>query len=379
MKKEILIITSSRADYSPLKSLISLFEKSKDFKTTLVVTGQHLHKSSGNTFKEIKKNHKILIKKLQLNYTNFKQKNISLYMSEIINKFSILLSNNKPDFIIVLGDRYEILSCVISSMQFMVPVVHIHGGEITTGSMDNLYRNLITKISHIHFVCHKDYKKRLIQMGENSKLVFNFGSPSLDFVKKDKNNFINKKLNNFVSKKKTFIVTYHPNTILPKETNSEITNLLKALNNFKNYNFIITYPNLDNSNHEIVKKITNHSKKQKNIMVIKSLGKQRYFQLLNKVSGLIGNSSSAILESSSFKIPCLNIGSRQNGRIKTRNIFDCNFKKNSIIRGINFINSKNFKKNLKNLKNPFYQKNTNIKIFNKIKKLNPNQVLNNNF
>ena len=123
-------------------------------------------------------------------------------MSEIINKFSILLSNNKPDFIIVLGDRYEILSCVISSMQFMVPVVHIHGGEITTGSMDNLYRNLITKISHIHFVCHKDYKKRLIQMGENSKLVFNFGSPSLDFVKKDKNNLINKKLNNFVSKQK---------------------------------------------------------------------------------------------------------------------------------------------------------------------------------
>ena len=103
-------------------------------------------------------------------------------MSEIINKFSILLSNNKPDFIIVLGDRYEILSCVISSMQFMVPIVHIHGGEITTGSMDNLYRNLITKISHIHFVCHKDYKKKLIQMGENSKLVFNFGSPSLDFL-----------------------------------------------------------------------------------------------------------------------------------------------------------------------------------------------------
>ena len=294
-------------------------------------------------------------------------------------KGGILLKENKPDFILVLGDRYEILSCGISSIQFNIPIIHIHGGEVTNGSLDNIYRNIITKISHVHFVCHEDYRKRIIQMGENPKLIFNFGAPSLDFKKNDKKFKIEKKIEFFLNKKDTYIVTYHPNTISHKNTKKEVENLLTAIKKFKDLNFIFTYPNLDNSNLEIVKKINDFSNKKKNIMIIKSLGRERYFYLMQRVSGLIGNSSSAILESSTYRLPCLNIGYRQDGRIMTKNIINCNFEKNNIIDGIIKINSIKFRKKIKKLKNPFYKPSTSLNIYKVIKNIKPYKVINKKF
>lgn len=368
MKKKIFIVTSSRADYSPLKNLINLFKNSKYFDTYLIVTGQHLHKKSGNTLKEITKTNKLKIRKIKLNYKNFNVEDISDYMMLIMKSFSKLLKKIRPKLIIVLGDRYEILSCSISSNQFNIPIAHLHGGEITKGSLDNVYRDIITLLSKFHFVCHEKYKNRIIKMGINSKKIFNFGAPGLEFNHYITDN-IPKKITNFISTKKTFIVTYHPNTIDPEKTSKEIRNLLLALKKFKKYNFIITYPNLDVSNAEIVKKITIFSKNKDNILIVKSLGKKIYFNILNRIDGLIGNSSSSILESSSFKIPCLNIGNRQDGRIITKNIYNCSFNLNDIIKGIHKINSMNFKSKIKNIKNPFYKKNTNLNIFKKIKKL----------
>ena len=379
MKKKIFIITSSRADYSPLKNLIHAFEESKLFKTFIIATGQHLDKKSGNTINEIKKNHKAKIRKVKIQYKKFSENDISFYISQMIKKFSLLLKKNRPHLIMILGDRYEVLSFALAAVQFRIPIAHIHGGEVTKGSLDNTYRNILTKISNIHFVCHNDYKRRVIQMGEDPKLVFNFGSPSLETKKNQIKKNIDRKLFKFIKNKNTYIITYHPNTIFPKATTKELDNLLQAIENFDNLNFIFSYPNFDNFNSEIVKKINSFSKNRKNVRIIKSIGKEKYFIFLRMVAGLIGNSSSSILESSSFKLPCLNIGSRQEGRIMTKNVISCDFSKQNIIKGIKKISSKSFQNSLSNLRNPFYKKNTSLNIYKKIKSINLNKVINKNF
>ena len=162
MRDKIFITTSSRADYSPLKNLITIFEKDKKFNTFLIVMGQHLNKNSGNTINEIIKNHKVKIKKIKNKIKRYRELEISFSISQIIKDFSFLLNKLKPKLIIVLGDRYEIMSCAIAAVQFRVPIAHIHGGETTKGSLDNIYRDSISKLSHIHFVSHDKYKKKLI-------------------------------------------------------------------------------------------------------------------------------------------------------------------------------------------------------------------------
>ena len=368
MKKKIFIFTCSRADYNPLQSIITSFSKSKKYETYIIVSGQHLDFQSGNTIQEIRQNHKLKIFKLKHSAKFHTALNITISKSILMKKLSSIFQKHKPDLLVLLGDRYELLPCAATCIQFKIPIAHLHGGEITQGSLDNIYRNVISKLSSIHFVCHNEYKKNLIKMGEKSNRIFNFGAPSIENITKK---ILNKNQSKF--KKKTFLATYHPNTIYPKKTKMEIIQLMEALKYLKNYNFIISQPNFDVNSHEILKIIKSY-KKYRNIIIKKSLGKKDYFSTLSRINGIIGNSSSIILESSSFKLPALNIGNRQNGRILTKNIISCNFKKMEIIRNIEKISSKKFKKKISNIQNPFYKKDTSKRIISKISSLNLDKI-----
>ena len=372
MKKRIFIFTCSRADYSPLQNIIKAFENSKRYITNIIVSGQHLDMNSGNTIQEIRKNHKLKIIKIHCPIKTKKALNISIAKSEIIKKISQLFEKYSPDLLILLGDRYELLPCAITCIQFKIPIAHLHGGEITRGSLDDIYRNTISKIANLHFVCHEEYKKNLIKLGERSDRIFNFGAPSIEHISSNirKNSFIGTTIK---FKNKTFLVTYHPNTIYPSKTKKEIIQLMSALKFLKNYNFILTQPNFDVNSHEILD-VFKRYKKCKNISIKKSLGKKDYFLVLKNVNGIIGNSSSIILESSSFKLPALNIGNRQNGRILTKNILSCNFNKAEIVKNIKKISNEKFKKKLINLKNPFYKKNTSKNIVNKISSIKLDKI-----
>ncbi len=368
MKKKIFIFTCSRADYNPLQNLISSFSKSKKYKTYIIISGQHLDFKSGNTIQEIKQNHKLKIFKLKYPVKIQTALNITISKSILMKKLSKIFQKHKPDLLVLLGDRYELLPCAASCVQFKIPIAHLHGGEITKGSLDNIYRNMISKLSNIHFVCHDEYKKNLIKLGEKSNRIFNYGAPSIENIPKKISNRHQSKF-----KKKTFLVTYHPNTIHPKKTKIEIIQLMEALKYLRNYNFILSQPNLDINSHE-VSKIIKKYKKYKNVIIKKSLGKKDYFSTLNHIDGIIGNSSSIILESSSFRLPALNIGNRQKGRILTKNIISCDFKKKKIIRNIKKISSEKFKKKISNIQNPFYKKNTSKRIINKISSLNLDKI-----
>ena len=186
MKKKILIYTSSRADYNPLQNIITEFQKSKKFNPLIVATGQHNDRKSGNTIREIRDNHKIKILQIKHPIGLRNAENISKSKSIIVEKISKILKKYKPQLFVLLGDRYELLPCAMTCVQYKVPIAHIHGGEVTRGSLDNTYRNAISKLSHIHFVCHNQYKKNLIKMGESPNRIFNYGAPSIENIKKKK-------------------------------------------------------------------------------------------------------------------------------------------------------------------------------------------------
>tara|TARA_B100000579_G_C22809142_1_gene844207 strand:- start:101 stop:1261 length:1161 start_codon:yes stop_codon:yes gene_type:complete len=375
---KISIITGSRAEFHILKNLIFALKKDKKIKTNLVVTGSHLSSFFGNTINEINDQKIKITSKIDLSIKKDQEKNIANSISLGVNSFSRLFKKNKPDLLLILGDRYEIFSAAISACVNRVPIVHIHGGERTAGLIDEGIRHSITKLSHIHFVSTNIYYNRVKQLGENKKFIFNVGSLGVEATKKTK--LLNKneleKVLNIKFQSKNIIVTFHSETLktsLENKKNFKI--LLSALGNLKNTSIIFTMPNADLDFKMIVKEIKKFIKLNKNSYFFKSLGHKKYFSLCKQVDLMIGNSSSGIIEMPSFKKGTINIGDRQGGRVKADSIIDSKFNKKEIIKKINYVYSKKFGKILKKMKNPYEKKNTSKKILKIIKKINLKNIL----
>lgn len=370
--KKILFISSSRADYGLLREV--LFETQRINKETyLLVTGSHLSDDFGKTISEIKKDKIKNIIKKKLLTKKFSEKNISGYIAKSINLTSEVILKKKPNVIVILGDRYELLGSVIAAMTFRVPVVHIHGGEVTKGAYDDSIRHSITKLSHLHFPVHDKYKKRLIQLGEDPKTIFNFGGLGAYSISKSKllskielEKYLKINLN-----KKTILVTFHPVTLEKNKSKFHIKNLIKFLNTQKKMNIIITSPNFDSEN-DIIKKQFLKFSKNKNVYYFNSLGNLVYISLIKQAYVVIGNSSSGVLETPSFGVRTINIGNRQHGRIISKNIINCDYNFSSINNAF-----KKIKKKSKKISNPFLKKNTPKKIAQKI--LNFDYKLKKNF
>ena len=375
-KKTIYIVTGSRADYGLLKNLITEINKSNKFELTLIVTGQHLSKKYGNTYKEIKSDFGKSIKFIDIKVNNSEVNSILKSISIGITKVGKYFASKKPDLLIILGDRYEMLSFAVAALFNKVIIAHIHGGELTQGSIDDTIRHTISKFSNYHFVATKPYKKRVIQLGENPKKVFLVGGLGSENVKNI--SYLDKKVLeknlNIKFKKNNFLVTF--NSFLDDKISVKVAirNMFKALNKFKNTNYIFTFPNSDLESNNIIKMIINFSKKNKNAYCFKSLGVQRYLSCMKICNVVVGNSSSGILEAPSLKTPTINIGNRQNGRIKAKSVIDCNYSSLGIQKAIKKALSKKFQKKIKNIKNPYYKKNTSIKIMNFIEQILKNKI-----
>ena len=264
---------------------------------------------------------------------------------------------------VILGDRYELLGSAISAMSFRVPIAHIHGGEVTSGAFDDSIRNSISKLSHLHFPVHEQYKKRLIQLGENPKTIFNYGGPGAHSISKTKllSRFELEKKLSIQLNKRIILVTYHPVTLEKDKSRYQIKNLIKFLNTLNNETIIITASNFDNESNIIKKEILNFLKKKDNAYYYNSLGNKVYISLMKMAYLVIGNSSSGVLETPSFGTKTINIGNRQSGRIISSNIINSDYDFNSIIKAFLKIRKKS-----KKISNPFLKKNTPIKIAKKI-------------
>jgi len=359
--KRILFISSSRADYGLLRDVIIETQKINK-ETYLMATGSHLSNNFGNTISEIKKDRIKNVIKKKLLRNNFSDRDISKYISRSINLTTEVIIKKKPNVIVVLGDRYELLGSVLASMSFRIPIAHIHGGEVTHGAFDDSIRHAITKLSHLHFPIHEDYKRRLIQLGENPKTIFNYGGLGAHSIAKSK--FKSKseleRLLKIDLSGKVILVTFHPVTLEKNKSEFQIKNLIRFLNNLDNVKILITSSNFDNENEIIKKELLKFSEK-KNVYYLNSLGNLVYISIMKLAYLVIGNSSSGILETPSFGIPTINIGNRQSGRIISKNIINSNYDFKSI--------QKAFKK-IKKFRNKsfsiFYKKNTPQKIAKKI-------------
>ena len=351
---KIFLVTSTRADFGIFKNLISNLKKNNYFNLKIIATGTHFSKKHGFSFSEIKNQKIEIYKKIVITNNASSPKSLLNDMSILSKNISFLIKNDKPDLFIVLGDRYEIFAVTLSAYLNKVPIAHIHGGEVTQGSLDDGFRHCISKMSNLHFVSHNAYKKRLIQMGENPKTVYNVGSLGVENIYKTK--FLSKeelekslKIN---LKKNILLVCLQPE-ITKTLTINLVNETLSALKFYNDKSIIFTMPGADLYNNIIFKKISIFIKKNSNCFLFKTLGSQKFLSFLKIADALIGNSSSGILEMPTFRKPTINIGDRQRGRIKAKSVIDCTPRKKDIKRSFEIIYSKTFQKILKTVHNPY--------------------------
>ena len=355
MKRKICVVSTSRADYGLLFWLLKEIEKSRFLELSLVLSGSHLEERLGLTYKEIERDFKHFYK-VPLGLENDDETALCLAFSAGVAGFSKVLEQIKPDIMVLLGDRYEMLSAGIAGMLRAVPLAHIHGGESTQGAIDEEIRHALTKMSHIHFCATSLYKRRIIQLGENPARVYNVGGLGVENIKrlellskKDFENSIGFKLG-----KKNILVTFHPQTIEKKSASKEFSQILNALDSLKDTHFIFTGANADNGGKIINEMAQSYClKNQEKAIFVMSLGQLRYLSAIKHADIVLGNSSSGISEAPSLKKATINIGNRQKGRIKAPSIIDVKCDKSKILKAIKKAYSKDFQAKLKSVKNPY--------------------------
>ena len=354
-KRKICIITGSRAEYGLLYWLIKEVEGDKNLKLQLIVTGMHLSSEFGLTYKEIEKDFKIN-KKININLSSDTSMGISKSISTAQISFAKAYNELKPDIVVVLGDRYEIFSAASAAMIAKIPIAHIHGGEATEGLIDEAIRHSITKMSHLHFTASKKYSKRVVQLGEDPRKVFNVGGLGIENIKRlsllSREEF--EKSINFKLSIKNILVTFHPVTLERKTAKKQFQEILDSIDELEDTKIIFTKTNSDLDGRIINLMIDEYtSKNLDKSIAITSMGQINFLSALKHIDFIIGNSSSGFLEAPSFKIGTINIGDRQKGRIKAKSVIDCLPSKKSIKESIKKIYSDDFQKILKKVSNPY--------------------------
>jgi GDP/UDP-N,N'-diacetylbacillosamine 2-epimerase (hydrolysing) len=322
----------------------------------IIVTGMHLSPEFGLTYREIEKDGFVINGKIEMLLSADTPSAISKSTGIGLIGFADVYNDLNPDIVVVLGDRFEILAASIAALFARIPIAHIHGGETTTGAFDEAIRHSITKMAWWHFVAAAEYKKRVIQLGENPGRVFNVGGLGVDAIKKT--NLLSK--DELMIKtgikfgKKNLLITYHPVTLENKTSQQDFKSLLDVLSKIKDINLIFTMPNAD-SDGRIIKKMINDfvfNQSERSISFT-SMGSLNYLSTLQYVDGVVGNSSSGLAEAPTFKIGTINIGDRQKGRLKAESVIDCEPTKKSIKLAIDKLYGHKFQKNLHSVQNPY--------------------------
>lgn len=353
--RKICFVTGTRAEYGLLSRLMRLVKEDKDLRLQVIATNMHLMPEYGETYKEIEKDGFTIDKKVYMHKPSDDAHGIISSMAEEMQGMNDALSELKPDILVLLGDRYEILVAAQVALIHRVPIAHIHGGEVTEGAFDDAIRHSVTKMSSLHFTSCEEYRHRVIQMGEQPSRVFDVGSLGVENIKavplmtKEE---LEASLD-FKIDTQTILVTYHPVT-LGGNPAKDIREFLDALDLFKDLKVIFTMPNSDTGRDAIALAVENYVEKHSNrAKAYTSLGLRRYLSTLQFVKAAVGNSSSGIIEVPSFGIPTLNIGDRQKGRLASKSVVNCGTSKDEVIAGLKLCLSEEMLKAAKTYGNPY--------------------------
>lgn len=356
--RTIGVVTTGRSDFGIYLPVLRKIRGEKGFLLHLIVGGMHLSKEFGFTKDWILKEGFCVGDEVKFSLGSDTPHGTAISMGQALISFAESYSKIKPDVLIVLGDRYEMCAAAIAALPFNIPLVHIHGGELTLGAIDNSIRHSITKMSHLHFVATPEYAKRVVQMGEDPSKVVISGAPSLDNLESillKKSSDLEKKYG-FQLSEAPFLVTFHPVTLEPDPEGRQIGELLAALSEF-DAPMVFSIPNADTRHYAIRKQINEFVHSRKKCWLVDNLGTEDYFSLMSLARVMIGNSSSGLIETPSFELPVVNIGTRQGGRVRAQNVIDVDCDRRSVIFGIRNAIDPSFKEKLKGLNNPYQQGN----------------------
>jgi len=377
-KRKICVVTGSRADYGLLRPLLFEIKKDRALSLQLVATGMHLSPEFGLTYKEIYKDGFCIDERVDIGISSDTGVGIAQSTALAVAGLAKAYKRLKPDIVVLLGDRYEILGAAIASVISRIPIAHIHGGESTEGAMDESFRHAITKMSLLHLTCSQDYTKRVIQLGENPKTVFNAGALGIDNIKNLRlisKERLEKELK-LKFKKRNLLVTFHPVTLENNTSGKQFGNLLSVLSEIKDALIIFTKANSDTDGRIINSMIEGYVRSHpKDSKVFASMGQLSYLSTMNLVDAVVGNSSSGIIEAPAFKVGAINIGDRQRGRIRAKNIIDCDPSRAAIKKAFKELFSSDFQRTLKLTKNPYGEGKAAKRIKNILKKAKLENVL----
>ena len=354
--RKICVITTNRAEYGLLYWLMKGISVQPEFQLQLVVTGAHLSPEFGSTIDRIREDGFKVDRSFDLELFGDKALDITHSLALAIDGFGSSFQTLKPDLIVILGDRFEILAAASAALIANIPVAHLHGGELSEGAIDDSIRHAVTKLSHLHFAAAVPYRNRIIQLGEQPDRVFMVGGLGIDNINKIK--LLSRpeleKAINLPFNKHNLLITYHPETLDPGKAGQQVNELLLALDKLSDTSLIFTMPNADTGHRIIVEKVQTFVQSRENrSILIPSMGQLNYLSAMKSVDAVVGNSSSGIIEAPSFGIGTINIGKRQDGRIRATSVIDCGITEPEISLAFETLYSQSFREQVKNVVNPY--------------------------
>lgn len=355
MKRKICVITGTRAEYGLLRWLMEEIKTSPELELQVLVTGMHLSPEFGLTWQDIERDNFHINRKVEILLSSDTPTGISKSIGLGIIGFADAFAELAPDIVVLLGDRFEILGAAIAAMSARLPIAHLHGGEATEGLIDEAIRHAITKMSHFHFVASDTYRRRVIQLGEDPARVFTVGGLGLDSLARLKllpRQQLEQAIN-FTLRPRNLLITFHPVTLEQNKAAEEFAELLAALSELEDTGLIFTLPNADTEGRGLINMVEQFVASHRAARSYTSLGQLRYLSCMQQVDGVVGNSSSGLIEAPSLRKGTVNIGARQDGRMKAQSIIDCDPKRTNIAAALRQLYSEPFQSMLQRITNPY--------------------------
>ena len=380
--RKICIVTGSRAEWGLLSGLARKITDDPELELQIIATNMHLSPEFGLTYREIERQGFRINRKVEMLLSSDTANATGKSVGLATIGFSDAYEDLAPDMLLVLGDRYEILAAVTAALFYKIPVAHLHGGEVTEGAYDDAIRHAITKMSHLHFTSTEEYRRRVIQLGEQPERVFHVGAIGIDNIRHiallDKK-VLEEQLD-FPFDRKTVLVTYHPETLDAIPVEEQFRNLLEALDDRQDIRILFTLPNSDTGGRIIIRMIEEFvARNKQRVRAYTSLGQLRYLSALQFVAAVVGNSSSGILEVPSFGKPTLDIGNRQKGRLAADSVVHCGVSGTEISEGLDRVLSDAFAKQAACTQNPYEKKDTALEIWRVLKNYPLNGIVQKTF
>lgn len=355
MKKKVCVLTATRAEYGLLKPVIRKLRTYESLDVRVVATGAHLSPEFGLTYREIEQDGIPIDRKIEILLSSDTPSSISKSMGLALMGFADYFSELQPDLLVVLGDRYETLAVCCAAMNQRIPIAHLYGGETTEGAVDEAYRHAITKLSYLHFTSTEQYRKRVIQLGEDPSRVFNVGALGVENILKVpllSKQELEKSLG-FPLGDQYIVVTYHPVTLETESSEADFKALLEALDAFPDLGILFTKANADADGRIINELMDAYVSCRSNAIAVASLGMKRYLSAVKHSVAVIGNSSSGIIEVPSLHVPTVNIGDRQKGRLMADSVVNCKPTTKDIAGALHYALSEEGKNKAASTNNPY--------------------------